>query len=271
MVSGDVNASRVLLSMLDQDKWREDVPRLVRGTLGRQQQGHWNTTVANAWGVLATQEFAAKFETEAVTGATVGKLEKQERKLDWSKQETGGSLMFSWPATAASLNLQQDGTGKPWATIQSLAAIPLKDPFSSGYRIKRTISPVEQKSKGQWTRGDVMRIRLDVEAQSDMSWVVVNDPVPAGAAILGTGLGRDSQILTSGEKKQGWVWPAFEERKFDSFRAYYRFVPKGKWTVEYTARLNNAGEFLLPPTRVEALYSPEMFGEIPNVRVSVAP
>jgi uncharacterized protein YfaS (alpha-2-macroglobulin family) len=271
MVSGDVNASRVLLSMLDQDKWREDVPRLVRGTLGRQQQGHWNTTVANAWGVLATQQFAAKFETEAVTGATVGKLEKQERKLDWSKQEAGGSLMFAWPSTAASLSLQQDGTGKPWTTIQSLAAIPLKDPFSSGYRIKRTVSPVEQKSKGQWTRGDVMRVRLDVEAQSDMSWVVVNDPVPAGAAILGTGLGRDSQILASGEKKQGWVWPAFEERKFDSFRAYYRFVPKGKWTVEYTARLNNAGEFLLPPTRVEALYSPEMFAEIPNAQVSVGP
>ena len=63
----------------------------------------------------------------------------------------------------------------------------------------------------------------------------------------------------------------FEERKFDSFRAYYRFVPKGKWTVEYTARLNNAGEFLLPPTRVEALYSPEMFAEIPNAQVSVGP
>ena len=269
MVSGDVNASRVLLSMLDQDKWREDVPRLVRGTLGRQQQGHWNTTVANAWGVLATQQFAAKFETEAVTGATVGKLEKQERKLDWSKQEAGGSLMFAWPSTAASLSLQQDGTGKPWTTIQSLAAIPLKDPFSSGYRIKRTVSPVEQKSKGQWTRGDVMRVRLDVEAQSDMSWVVVNDPVPAGAAILGTGLGRDSQILASGEKKQGWVWPAFEERKFDSFRAYYRFVPKGKWSVEYTVRLNNAGEFVLPETRVEAMYAPEMFGESPNAKLKV--
>ena len=40
---------------------------------------------------------------------------------------------------------------------------------------------VEQKTKGQWTRGDVMRVRLDLEAQSDMSWVVVNDPVPAGA------------------------------------------------------------------------------------------
>jgi hypothetical protein len=46
-------------------------------------------------------------------------------------------------------------------------------------------------------------------------------------------------------------------------------VPKGKWIVEYTVRLNNAGEFQLPETRVEAMYAPEMFGEIPNGKVVV--
>ena len=39
---------------------------------------------------------------------------------------------------------------------------------------------------------------------------------------------------------------------------------RGEWTVEYTLRLNNAGEFQLPETRVEALYAPEMFGALPN-------
>ncbi|HEX7810880.1 MAG TPA: alpha-2-macroglobulin family protein, partial [Burkholderiales bacterium] len=52
MISGDVNANRVLLSFLDAPSWREEIPRLVRGTLGRQRHGHWNTTVSNAWGVL---------------------------------------------------------------------------------------------------------------------------------------------------------------------------------------------------------------------------
>jgi hypothetical protein len=101
--------------------------------------------------------------------------------------------------------------------------------------------------------------------------VVVDDPVPAGASVLGTGLGRDSRILAAGEKREGWVWPAFEERKFDSFRAYYRFVPKGRWTLEYSVRLSNPGEFVLPPTRVEALYAPEMFGELPNTKLIVGP
>jgi len=106
-------------------------------------------------------------------------------------------------------------------------------------------------------------------ALADMTWVVVNDPIPAASAILGTGLSRDSEVLTQGEESRGWVWPAFEERSFEAFRAYYEYVPKGKWTVEYTIRLNNEGEFGLPPTRVEALYSPEMLGEMPNKEIRV--
>ena len=39
--------------------------------------------------------------------------------------------------------------------------------------------------------------------------------------------------------------------------------------MEYTVRLNNPGVFNLPPTRVEALYAPEMFGEAPNAPVQV--
>jgi alpha-2-macroglobulin len=271
MISGDVNANRVLLAMLDRDSWKEDMPRLARGSLGRQQRGHWNTTVANAWGVLAMEKFGAAFEKEAVTGITAATLGAQAREVDWSKTPKGAELMFPWPQGPGRLDLAHAGAGKPWAMLQSLAAIPLRQPFSSGYRIKRTVSAVERQRPGKWSRGDVMRVRLDLEAQSDMTWVVVNDPVPAGASVLGTGLGRDSQILTAGEKKQGWVWPAFEERRLDSFRAYYRFVPKGTWTLEYTLRLNNPGEFLLPETRVEALYAPEMFGEIPNATVVVVP
>jgi uncharacterized protein YfaS (alpha-2-macroglobulin family) len=102
-----------------------------------------------------------------------------------------------------------------------------------------------------------------------MTWVVVNDPIPAGASILGTGLGRDSLLATQGEKSKGWVWPAFEERSFEAFRAYYEYVAKGKWMVEYTYRLNNPGQFQLPTTRVEALYAPEVFAELPNAAVEV--
>jgi uncharacterized protein YfaS (alpha-2-macroglobulin family) len=110
----------------------------------------------------------------------------------------------------------------------------------------------------------VLRVRLTIDARDDMGWVVVEDPVPAGASILGTGRKRDSAILTQGERNDGMAWPSWQERLFDNYRAYYEYVPRGRFSLEYTLRLNSDGAFRLPPTRVEAMYAPEMFGEAPN-------
>ena len=116
-----------------------------------------------------------------------------------------------------------------------------------------------------------MRVRLEIDAQGDMTWVVVNDPLPGGATLLGSGLGRDSVIATSTEKRASTVSPAFEERSFEAYRSYYGYLPRGRHVIEYTLRLSNAGRYSLPPTRVEALYAPETFGEIPNAALEVAP
>jgi uncharacterized protein YfaS (alpha-2-macroglobulin family) len=135
------------------------------------------------------------------------------------------------------------------------------------------VTPIEQANKalppGQYTRGDVLRVTLEVTSQTDMTWVAITDPIPAGATILGSGLGRDSEIATQGERRSGAGWPAFEERSFEAFRSYYEYLPKGTVKMEYTVRLNNVGDFQLPPSRAEALYAPEMFGEVPNARVKV--
>ena len=285
MASGDGNAARLLLTVVDDPAWKDDVPRLVMGVLQRQHQGHWLTTTANVWGTLAVNAFSKRFEKDPVTGtthATVGNGPTLD--LAWAKQPQGGTLLLPWPIKETSkdvkndaapvrhdLMVTQDGSGKPWLTIQSLAAVPLKAAFSSGYRITRTVTPIEQKTKGVWSRGDIVRITLDVDAQTDMSWVVLTDPIPGGATVLGTGLGRDSQLATTGEERKGWVWPTYEEKSFEAYRSYYRFVPKGKFSTEYTIRLNNVGTFGMPQTRVEAMYAPEMFGESPNAPVEVTP
>jgi len=269
MVSADLNALRSVLTFLNFETWKEVMPRLVRGTLGRQHKGYWSLTTANAWGVLAMEKFSKRFEAIPLSGITSATLDQVTKKVDWTVPDWGTRLTFGWPKGKDLLSIRHQGGGWPWVTLQSLAAIPLREPLSSGYRIKKTLIPVEQKDKSTWTKGDIVRVRLEIEAQADMTWVVVQDPIPSGGTILGTGLGRDSQIMTSGEKHEGWVWPAFEERSFEAFRAYYEFVPKGSWTLEYTVRLNNSGMFFLPATRVEALYAPEMFGELPNRKMEV--
>ncbi len=269
MVSNDVNSVRLVLSLIHAGKWKEDMPRIVGGALARQHRGRWDLTPANAWGVLALEKFSQLYEAVAVSGETRTVLADESQTTDWSAAPKGKSSLFAWPSGKNDLSISHMGGGRPWATVQSLAAIPLNEPISSGYRIRKTVRAIEQKNPGRWTRGDIYRVRLDLEAQADQTWVVVSDPVPAGSTILGKGLARDSQILTKDEERKGWVWPAYEERSFEAFRAYYEFVPKGKWTVEYTIRVNQSGKFHMPTTRVEALYFPEMFGEIPNGVIEV--
>jgi uncharacterized protein YfaS (alpha-2-macroglobulin family) len=301
MTNGDVNTARLLLSVMEDPAWKDDIGKLANGFIGRQQNGAWHTTTANLWGGLALEKFSKVFESTPVAGVTAATLGAVKAQVDWSRVErvkttdAGGApnqgTFFGAPASPGNLKnntmflpwaaspsgapvrdtllVTQQGSGKPWLTLQSIAAVQLKAPFAAGYAIKKTITPVEQATAGKYTRGDVLRVTLEVNASADMTWVVISDPIPGGATILGGGLGRDSQIATQGEKKSGSGWAAFEERSFEAFRSYYEYLPKGVVKMEYTVRLNNVGDFALPPSRVEAMYAPEMFGESPNARVKV--
>ena len=302
MANDDVNTARLMLAVMDDAAWKDNMARLANGFIARQQKGAWHTTTANLWGGLALDKFSAKFEAVPVAGLTTASLAGTSAKVasvDWSKVErikavdaageahqttffgapaapgmlSDNSLFLAWSAAPGkdTLTVTHQGSGKPWLTLQSLAAVPLKTPLNAGYQISKAFTPVEQAHKGRYTRGDVLRVTLEVNASADTTWVVVSDPIPGGATILGGGMGRDSQIATGGEKKAGTGWPAFEERSFEAFRRYYEYLPKGIVKLDYTIRLNNVGDFALPPSRVEAMYAPEMFGEAPNARVKVEP
>ena len=261
MGSADGTALRALDSMLSHPDWRGDIPRMARGAMARQLRGHWSTTTANAWGVLALRAFSKAYESETVSGVTSAALGANQTRLDWAKQPSGGELQLDWPPGAEDLQVRQEGAGKPWLLLQSRAAVPRQEPFGAGYRIERSVAPVHQRVPGKWSRGDVVRIRLDIDASADMSWVAVTDPIPAGANILGRGLLRDSALLNAGAGSSGSAWLAYQEPGATEMRAYYAFAPKGRFSLQYTLRLNNPGLFTLPPSRVEAMYAPEMFGE----------
>jgi alpha-2-macroglobulin len=271
MVSPDVNAVRLMLHLVRTGQWRPDVPRLMNGALARQRRGAWDLTLANAWGVLAVEKFSAAYEKTRVTGSTTAALGAATRFVDWAKTPQGAAVALPWPPRREDVVVEHTGSGRPWVTLQARAAIPFKTALSSGYAIVKTLTGVEQKQPGAWSRGDIVRVRLDIEAQSDMTWVVINDPIPAGASHLGSGLGGQSRIALMGQERSECPCIAFEERAFDGVRAYSPYVRKGKWVYEYTIRLNQAGRFELPATRVEALYAPEAFGEIPNGPFEVRP
>jgi uncharacterized protein YfaS (alpha-2-macroglobulin family) len=162
-------------------------------------------------------------------------------------------------------------------TVQALAAVPLTAPRAAGYAVRRSLVPVERRDSSAWSRGDVLRVRLEVDAGADRTWVVVDDPIPAGATVLGSGLARDASIAlreaanTPRDPDRPAARPTYVERAAGAWRAYFEWLPRGRHVVEYTVRLNQPGRFGLPPTRVEAMYEPDSFGEVPNGPLEVRP
>lgn len=273
MVGGNANANRLVSIALEFKLWPDDHARLIEGALARQEKGHWQQTTANALGALALRKFASVYETEAVTGTTQISLDNVQEQVTWEADENAYSRDLPWASTGKDqkLNVDHQGTGAPWASVLSRAALPFSEAFNAGFQVNKTVSAITQRTPDQWSVGDEIRVRLSVKSPAPMTWVAINDPVPAGATIMGRGLGGESALAQSGESSTGGAYLAYKEQAFDGLRAYYSYVSQGEWSIDYTYRLNTAGTFQLPATRVEALYKPEMFGALPNATLVVHP
>jgi alpha-2-macroglobulin len=172
---------------------------------------------------------------------------------------------------AATLSARHEGAGQPWLLLQTQAAVPLTEAVAAGYRLERRVEALRQQRAGQWSVGDLMRVRLTIEASQDLGWVVLSDALPPGGRVVGGGFGGESQLARAGEWRAGDAWPAFEERGDEHWRAVFEWLPQGRHTLAYTLRLDAAGVFGLPPTRVEALHAPENFAALPRAPLEVRP
>ena len=287
MSSSDEASIKALLATLGRPGWQDDAPKMMVGVSLRQVRGHWDTTTANAWGTVAARKFATLYPAEAIAGSTSLVLGSRTISKAWPLTVDLRQASFPLPMVQTPLRLSQSGGAGPWASVSVSAAVPLTKPLNAGYRMARKVDVVQARTKGVLTRGDVVKVTITVEATAERNWVVIDDPVPAGGTIIGD-LGGQSKILADQGSNgggfdfvaldgEGKLWNvevgaqlAYVERGNDSWRAFFSWLPRGKLTVSYLVRLNGAGRFNLPPSRVEAMYSPAIRAQLPNAPMTVA-
>jgi alpha-2-macroglobulin len=267
MTSGDEMAIKALLAAIGRPGWGDEEAKMMVGVALRQRKGHWDTTPANAWGTIAAKKFATRYPASAITGVTTLSLGSQSLSQSWPMTGGAGPLRLTLPAMKTPLILNHVGAG-PWAMVSLAAAVPLTQPLFAGYRIEKKVTSVVTKNESKLTRGDVVKVTITVNAGAGRNWVVVNDPIPPGATVIGN-LGGQSALLANAASGAEGARPSYVERGSDAWRGYFEWVPEGKFVVEYAMRLNGSGQFNLPATRVEAMYSPDIRGQIPNVPVKV--
>jgi uncharacterized protein YfaS (alpha-2-macroglobulin family) len=287
MSSADEGSIKALIAVLGRPAWQDEAPKMMVGIAARQWHGRWDTTTANAWGTIAARRFAALYPAQAIAGVTTASLGNVSRSLAWPLGATARNFSLPLPSAQMPLRLTQSGGAGPWATVAVSAAVPLRQPLNAGYRLTRQVAVVAAKHPGQWTRGDVIKVTITVEASAERNWVVVSDPVPAGATIIGDQANQSALLAGQGSdgggsifgaitgdgklwRVQSGVKAAYVERGNDAYRAYFDWVPRGTFSVAYVMRLNTPGRFVMPPTRVEAMYAPAIRAEAPNAPVAIA-
>ena len=268
MSSGDEAAIKAVLAVLGRPGWQDDGPRMMAGVALRQQRGHWDTTTANAWGTIAARKFASVYPASAIAGVTTATLGANTISRAWPLAEPQRLIAFPLPSARTPLVLSQSGGAGPWATVQLSAAVPLRAPLFAGYRLTRKVEVVQARHAGRYSRGDVLKVTITVEASAERNWVVISDPVPAGATIIGDSGGQSALLNASGSEGG---YPSYVARGGATWRGYYAWMPRGTTSVSYSVRLNGVGRFNLPPTHVEAMYSPAIHADLPNAPVTVAP
>jgi hypothetical protein len=121
--------------------------------------------------------------------------------------------------------------------------------------------------------GDVIQVRLTVIAPHDLYYVVVEDPLPAGAEPIDVSLETTSELAqepglyreTEDEDwydfyRWWWRWYSRSEMRDDKTVLFADYLPAGTYEYAYTFRATLPGEYHVIPTTAREFYFPEVFG-----------
>ncbi len=278
----------ILLESLITDNPQSDlIPKIVNGLLAHRQKGRWGNTQENVFVLIALDKYFNVFE--AKTPEFVAKI--------WLGDQYAGSHNYSGYSTeyqtstipmsylmdaipageSRDLVIHKEGTGRLYYRL-GLDYAPTDltlDALDMGFVVERRYeaiddpSDVRRDAAGIWhiKAGAKVRVLLTMVADNRRYHVALVDPLPAGLEIINPELaitGKEGE--TSGTRTSGynwwWHWNWFNHQNLRDERAEV-FTPllwDGVYDYSYTARATTPGRFVVPPTKAEEMYSPEVFG-----------
>jgi uncharacterized protein YfaS (alpha-2-macroglobulin family) len=121
---------------------------------------------------------------------------------------------------------------------------------------------VRRNADGSWqiAAGAYVRVSLQVVAQDRRFYVVVDDALPAGFELLNSAYKTSSQAPSANDPDEQW-WGGYPSWRFN-----HREL---RDELNVLARATVRGTFVVPPTRVEEMYHPEVFGRAASDRVAI--
>ena len=265
-----------LLALLQTRPDHALIPKLVRGLLERRLAGKWRNTQENVHAILAVLEYARRFEAESphfsaqawaggksILNATFG-IEAPSAPRD----ALNGLLpMLDIPALdkPPTVVIQRRGQGRLYYRLgtewlPSGESLPAND---RGIEVNRVVrardagreiavesSPV---ASGESVVFDIM-----IKNRTQLSYVAVNVPVPAGLEPVQENLGKGHAASAMTEERGYWI--SYQENRPDRVLLFADVLAPGSHVHTIQLRATTPGRYALPPARAEAMYTPEVYG-----------
>jgi len=278
----------ILDALIADDPESDLIPKVVNGLLAHRTRGRWGNTQENVFVLLALDRYFNTFEattpnfiasiwlgdTYAGSHEFLGHTtERHETKIPMvylSDETLGGG-------ETQNLILSKEGAGRLYYRL-GLRYAPTDldlEPVDMGFVVQRSYEAVDdpedvyRDEDGVWhiKAGARVRVRLTMVADNRRYHVALVDPLPAGLEIVNPALavtGSIPQDPNSADHRYGWWWwwPWYEHQNMRDERAeaFASLLWEGVYEYTYFARATTPGTFVVPPTKAEEMYSPEVFG-----------
>jgi hypothetical protein len=292
----DTRSTAVILEALTRlDPDSDLIPNVVRWLMVARREGIWETTYETSWALIAltdwmkvTGELGGDYEYALwlndelleegrVTPDTVDTA--IQRQVPVSDLRDGQGALDEVPNR---LTIGRgEGKGRLYYTAHLRTFLPVEEiePLNRGIIVSR------QHSEPSCTKGvkcldvtnvevgDVVKVRLTIIAPHDLTYVVVEDPHPAGGEPIDPTLATTSiadqepTLYREAEREMRsefyhwwWNWYSRTEMRDDKVVLFADYLPAGTYEYSYTFRATRPGEYHVIPTTAREFYFPEVFG-----------
>jgi uncharacterized protein YfaS (alpha-2-macroglobulin family) len=290
----DVRTTAIVLWALARHNPQSDLlPNAVRWLMNVRREGYWESTHTTSWTLIglitymrATGELAGDFTykvslngelllSHTVDAATIEDSEVLEIEIAQLLADEFNRLIIErQPAQG-----QQSGEGQLYYTAHLSYYLPAEEAqaLDRGIIIHRQYNPIDAPRTGvnSASVGDIIRVKLTVIAPTDLYYVVVEDPLPAGCEAVDLSLKTTSVIgerpdvhnLSAEEEDAwyrtygwGWWWFSHSEVRDEKASLFATYLPRGTYEYTYLMRASVPGEFNVIPASAYEMYFPEVFG-----------
>jgi alpha-2-macroglobulin len=284
----DTRSTAIILDLLARfDPANDLAPNVVRWLMVARTAGHWATTQETAWALIAladwmvaTGELQADYQYQAAFNGqplVEGRADRESIRETVKLQISVTDLLRD-QVNRLSIG-RSAGPGRLYYTAHLESYVPVADlePIGRGVMVAREYTAADCDPDETTCQrissigvGDAIRVKLTIVAPHDRYYLIVEDPLPAGAEAV------DQNLLTSSTLDQseglrpadfeyrwgywGWWWFNQTQIRDDKVVLFAEYLPAGTYEYTYIMRASLAGDYQVMPTTAHEFYFPEVFG-----------